>query len=122
MPLISMVLILAVSCLLLTLSEGFSLGLSSPLQLSYRRSLEMKGKGGRVPIDQRGEFIKRQKIMEQREVLRPQVKKDGNPVFQVFVRPRAGGLWLPVGDLQGDQRSAAVVTAWMEGFVGMGDM
>ena len=44
------------------------------------------------------------------------------PVFQVFTRPKAGGLWIPVGDLQGDERSSAVVTAWMEGFLGMSDM
>jgi hypothetical protein len=112
--------LLAVICLLFaSVSEGFYLG-TTDLKLSQRRSLEMKGKGSRVPINQRGEFVKRQKIMEQREMMRPETKKDGNPIFQVFVRPKAGGLWLPVGDLQGDQRSAAVVTAWMSGF--MGDM
>ena len=91
------------------------------------RSLEMKGKGSRVPINQRGEYIKRQRMIDQREaMLQPQnpTGPDGKPfpIFQVFVRPKAGGLWIPVGDLQGDERSSAVVTAWMEGFIGMGNM
>lgn len=86
----------------------------------------MKGKGSRVPIDQRGEFIKRQRMIEQREAMTnpTTTTPDGKPapVFQVFTRPKAGGLWIPVGDLQGDERSSAVVTAWMEGFLGMEGM
>lgn len=46
----------------------------------------------------------------------PEVK-EGVPVFKVYVRPRAGGLWIPCGDLAGDQRSTAVVNAWMSGFL-----
>jgi len=97
------------------------------LTRATRGTLEMKGKGKRVPIDQRGEYIKRQRMIDQREsMLNPQTPTtpDGKPVpvFQVFTRPKAGGLWIPVGDLQGDERSSAVVTAWMEGFLGMSDM
>ena len=81
----------------------------------------MKGKGGKVPINQRGEYMKQQKMME-KNLQRTESKQEGVPVFQVYVRPKVGGLWVPVGDLQGDQRSASVVTAWMEGFLNMPEM
>lgn len=42
---------------------------------------------------------------------------EGVPVFQVFVRPKAGGLWIPAGDLAGDNRATALVNAWMSGFL-----
>jgi hypothetical protein len=86
-------------------------------------SLVMKGKGSRIPINQRGEFMKRQKMLEQKENLDKAAavnKKEGVPVFKVFVRPKAGGLWIPCGDLAGDQRATALVNAWMSGF--MSDM
>ena len=44
-------------------------------------------------------------------------KADGVPVFKVFVRPKVGGLWVPCGDLAGDQRATALVNAWMSGFM-----
>ena len=83
-------------------------------------SLVMKqGKGGRVPIDQRGEFMKQQKMMELRKQMQG-TKPSDVPVFKVFVRPKAGGMWIPCGDLAGDARATALVTAWMSGF--MADM
>jgi hypothetical protein len=87
------------------------------IRFTKNRLLEMKGKGNRVPIDQRGEFLKRQRMMEvQKEMYK--TKADSSvPIFKVFVRPKAGGLWIPCGDLAGDQRSAALVTAWMSGFM-----
>ena len=46
---------------------------ASTLIRTTRGALEMKGKGKRVPIDQRGEFIKRQRMIDQREaMLNPQ--------------------------------------------------
>jgi hypothetical protein len=77
----------------------------------------MKGKGNRVPIDQRGEFLKRQRMMEVQKEMYKTKADDSVPIFKVFVRPKAGGLWIPCGDLAGDNRSAAVVTAWMSGFM-----
>lgn len=88
--------------------------LRSPRQPA--RYLEMKGKGGRVPIDQRGEFMKQQRMMEMREKMQAS-KSEGVPVFKVFVRPKVGGLWVPCGDLAGDQRATAVVNAWLSGFM-----
>ena len=89
--------------------------------------MSMKKKGGRVPIDQRGEFVKRQRMIEQREEMEKRAgapaggnKQESVPIFQVFVRPKAGGLWIPVGDLAGETRSKALVEAWMSGF--MSDM
>jgi len=90
--------------------------LASRVSSQSRRTLEMKGKGGRVPIDQRGEFIKQQRMMEMREKMQEQ-KKEGVPVFKVFVRPKVGGLWIPCGDLAGDQRATALVNAWTSGFM-----
>lgn len=115
------------SCVLTSL-QAFQLSPRTPATWTRatRGTLEMKGKGSRVPIDQRGEFIKRQRMIEQREAMTnpTTTTPDGKPapVFQVFTRPKAGGLWIPVGDLQGDERSSAVVTAWMEGFLGMEGM
>ena len=74
----------------------------APTRFSQQRNLEMKGKGGRVPINQRGEFLKRQRMIEQQNSMKTaDEKKDGSvPVFQVYTRPKVGGLWIPVGDLQ----------------------
>ena len=80
------------------------------------RSLVMKGKGGRVPVNQRGEYLKQQRMMQQRSQMNEN-KAEGVPIFKVFVRPKAGGLWIPCGDLAGDQRATALVTAWMSGFM-----
>jgi hypothetical protein len=52
----------------------------------------MKGKGGRIPIDQRGEFMKRQKMMEARK-MQEEKTAEGVPIFEVYVRPATGGLW-----------------------------
>ncbi len=76
----------------------------------------MKGKGGRVPVNQRGEYLKQQRMMEARAQMQAN-KVEGVPVFKVFVRPKAGGLWIPCGDLAGDQRATALVNAYMSGFM-----
>ena len=60
--------------------------------------------------------MKQQKMMELKKQMESNVKEDV-PVFQVYVRPKAGGLWIPVGDLAGDNRAQAVVNAWMSGFL-----
>ena len=81
-----------------------------------RSVLTMKGKGGKVPVNQRGEYMKQQRMMEQKAQME-MGKKEGVPVFKVFVRPRAGGLWIPCGDLAGDERATALVNAYMSGFM-----
>jgi len=108
-----------IALLLASTAQGWmatSLAASRSSRQQSRRTLEMKGKGGRVPIDQRGEFIKQQRMMEMREKMQEQ-KKEGVPVFKVFVRPKVGGLWIPCGDLAGDQRATALVNAWTSGFM-----
>lgn len=80
----------------------------------------MKGKGGKVPINQRGEYMKQQKMLEMRNKMKPEASEAGVPMFKVYVRPVAGGIWIPCGDLAGDSRATALVNAWMSGF--MGDM
>ena len=58
-----------------------------------RGMLEMKGKGGKVPVNQRGEYMKQMRMMEQQKQIK-QNQKEGVPIFKVFVRPKAGGLWI----------------------------
>lgn len=91
--------------------------LSRNIRVTNNRLLEMKGKGNRVPIDQRGEFLKRQRMMELQKEAYKTKADETVPIFKVFVRPKAGGLWIPCGDLAGDNRSSALVTAWMSGFM-----
>lgn len=115
----SVYVICVIALLLASTAQGWmatSLAASRSSRQQSRRTLEMKGKGGRVPIDQRGEFIKQQRMMEMREKMQEQ-KKEGVPVFKVFVRPKLGGLWIPCGDLAGDQRATALVNAWTSGFM-----
>jgi hypothetical protein len=115
----SVYVICVIALLLASTAQGWmatSLAASRSSRQQSRRTLEMKGKGGRVPIDQRGEFIKQQRMMEMREKMQEQ-KKEGVPVFKVFVRPKVGGLWIPCGDLAGDQRATALVNAWTSGFM-----
>ena len=78
--------------------------------------LVMKGKGGKIPINQRGEFLKQQRMMESKNQMEKE-KPDGVPVFKVYVRPKVGGLWIPCGDLAGDKRATSLVNAWMSGFL-----
>ena len=53
--------------------QAFQIMPQTALTRATRGTLEMKGKGKRVPIDQRGEFIKRQRMIDQREsMLNPQ--------------------------------------------------
>jgi len=55
----------------------------------HSRFLEMKKKGGKVPIQQRGEFMRRQKIIDQKEAYdRENSKVTDVPVFEVFARPK----------------------------------
>lgn len=97
--------------------SGFGVPRSNrPTLHTPQRTLEMKGKGGRVPIDQRGEYLKQERAMEARKQLN-KANPEGVPVFQVYVRPKAGGLWIPAGDLAGDNRATSLVNAYMSGFL-----
>ena len=89
---------------------------SSRPRTGLRSDLTMKGKGGKVPVNQRGEYMKQQRMMDQKAQME-MGKKEGVPVFKVFVRPVAGGLWIPCGDLAGDDRATALVNAYMSGFM-----
>lgn len=103
--------------LLATIMQVSAFTCSSNVRLhDCRRSLEMKGRGSKVPINQRGEFLKRQRMIQAKEQI-DQTKTEGVPVFKVYVRPKKGGLWIPVGDLAGDARATAICNAWMSGFL-----
>lgn len=106
--------VLIVVCVMLVSSDAFNVATN---RIARRSAfLEMKGKGGRIPITQRGEYMKQQKMMELKKQMEGDSKEDV-AVFQVYVRPKAGGLWIPVGDLAGDKRATSVVNAWMSGFL-----
>ena len=109
--------IVVVVCLISAATvSGFNVGGVRKYAASSRGVLTMKGKGGRVPVNQRGEYLKQQRMMEARAQMTAN-KVEGVPVFKVFVRPKAGGLWIPCGDLAGDQRATALVNAYMSGFM-----
>ena len=62
--------------------------------------------------------MRQQKLMEARKQMQQAEKSAENvPIFEVFVRPRAGGLWIPCGNLQGDNRATSLVNAWLSGFL-----
>ena len=109
--------------LISTVTLSFNIYVHSIDRLANRstiRSMSMKkGKGSKVPINQRGEYMKQQKMYDMQSQMQKN-KPTGVPVFKVFVRPKSGGLWLPCGDLSGDSRSTALVNAWQSGF--MSDM
>ena len=77
-----MLLNLALCLLLISLVSGFNYGFKTRSVGSTKLQLEMKGKGKRVPIDQRGEFIKRQRILEAQAKIE-QSKPSGVPIFKV---------------------------------------
>lgn len=80
-------------------------------------SLVMKGgRGGKVPPHLRGEYVKRQRMMEQQQQTKRQRPTDV-PVFEIFARSKRGGIWVPTGELAGDNRAASLVNAWMSGFL-----
>jgi len=60
--------------------------------------------------------MKQQRMMQAQQAMQAN-KKDGVPTFKVFTRPKAGGLWIPCGDLMGDERATALCNAWMSGFM-----
>ena len=56
---------------------------------ALNRYLEMKKRGDKVPIQQRGEFLKRQQMIEKREQYQKEAPSGEEvPVFEVFMRPR----------------------------------
>ena len=113
LSLILLCLVVLVSCI--HNAESYSL-LTSNVKRTTVHSLTMKGKGNRVPIDQRGEYMKQQRMMEVKAKMEKE-KPTGVPIFKIFVRPKAGGLWIPCGDLAGDPRATALVNAWLSGFM-----
>ena len=54
-------------CLIVLSSFIFSFNVkANGQQRSQRVLLEMKGKGGKVPVNQRGEYLKQQRMMQQK--------------------------------------------------------
>ena len=64
-------------------SSFSSMSSSRSIVTQTRLQLEMKGKGKRVPIDQRGEFVKRQRILEAQAEI-DKKKPTGVPIFKVI--------------------------------------
>ncbi len=78
------------------------------------RTIEMKGK--KVPIQFRGEYLKQKRMQEAQSAYEASKRKDV-PYFQLFVRPKVAGPWVPFAELAGDQRAVAIVNAWTSGFL-----
>jgi hypothetical protein len=119
-PIVIMVSIYAVGIVVtvfLLTAAAFNIQQSQKSALrSNALKITMKGKGGKIPINQRGEYLKQQRMMESKNQMEKE-KPDGVPVFKVYVRPKVGGLWIPCGDLAGDKRATSLVNAWMSGFL-----
>lgn len=110
------VLTVALAMALICTVSAFNIQSSERITLRSANSLVMKGKGGKIPINQRGEYLKQQRMMESKNQMEKE-KPEGVPVFKVYVRPKVGGLWIPCGDLAGDKRATSLVNAWMSGFL-----
>ena len=108
--------LLAAILVILTDVASLSLLRTSTYKTSKVNVGSMSMKGRKVPIDQRGEYIKQQRMLEQKRQME-QERPKGVPIFKVFVRPKVGGLWIPAGDLAGDNRATALVNALMSGFL-----
>jgi hypothetical protein len=54
----------------------------SSIMTTKKLNLEMKGKGKKIPIEQRGEYMKRQRIMEAQAEYEKN-KPKGVPIFKV---------------------------------------
>lgn len=105
----------AVLCLFALMCDmGDSYGITS-MHRTNVGSMTMK-KGRKVPINQRGEYMKQLRIMQEKKQLEGNVP-DNVPIFKLFVRLKTGSPWLPCGDLAGDQRATALVNAWTAGFM-----
>ena len=104
-----------IAAVLICTASAFNIQTSQRIR-DNGNAITMKGKGGKVPINQRGEFLKQQRMMESKNQMEKE-KPDGVPVFKVYVRPKVGGLWIPCGDLAGDKRALSLVNAWMSGFL-----
>lgn len=73
-------------------------------------------KGGKIPIQYRGEYLKQKRAQDAQQAYLAS-KKKGIPYFQLYVRPKTAGAWLPFAELAGDNRATAVVNAWLSGFL-----
>ena len=72
----------------------FSTNSGNILRSARKLNLDMKTRSGKVPIDARGEAVKRQKMMQAREEFKSKAPTDV-PIFEIFVRPKIGGIWFP---------------------------
>lgn len=108
--------LMSVCMMILPMTTSFQIASSRVARALAYSSIEMKGKGGKVPINQRGEFVKRQKMLDIQAKIESN-KPKGVPVFKIFVRQKTGGLWIPCGDLAGDQKATALVNAYTSGFL-----
>lgn len=78
------------------------------------QSLTMKGR--KVPLPYK-EIANQQKMMKKAKEDLQKTKEKGMPIFNIFVRGKNGGPWIPAGNMVGDARSTAVINAWLSGFL-----
>jgi len=114
-------LVLLASVLSVCVVDAFSVSgrVQTRVVRNHVGGMEMKRKGKRVAIQDRGEFMKRKRMLDAREEAEAAAGGDDDsvPTFEIFVRPKAGGLWIPAGNLKGDNRATALVNAVMSGFM-----
>jgi len=67
-----------------------------------------KGKSSNMPPGMRNQYDKMQQMNEQREQMQAATKynkRDGLPVFNLFVRTPRKNMWYPCGSFKGDDKS-----------------
>jgi len=87
---------------------------ASPRQRAPQRAamtMKMKGKKGKLPINQRGSESQQAKF----EAMKAQQDGLGSgqfPVFNIYVQTPKANMWYPCGSLSGDDNSKNLVDQW----------
>jgi len=83
-------------------------------------SITMKKGKPNVPIQQRGGYVQREKMMDQMGQMNPD--SEGKPVFKLYVQTPRANMWYPCGSFVADERAQSLVDGWVANSMGMGGM
>jgi len=93
---------------------------SAPARRTRTAALQMKKGKPDVPIQQRGGYVAREKMMDQMDQMKPD--STGKPVFNLFVQSPRANMWYPCGSFVADERAQSLVDGWKANSMGMGGM
>lgn len=91
-------------------------------QQRRQRRMVVEAKKGKpnVPINQRGDYMQKQRMQDQMAMMKPEA--GGYPLFNLYVRTPRANMWYPCGTLKGDDRSKQLVDGWIQNGFGLGGM